>query len=252
VPATERAKFVDVGGVPTDWSFTGRRRPRERDARLKIMPVVVEARPGGEAPRRVRLAAPRRRRVRGLRSRAGRRYGNAGTFWTANPDVPKVPLEQWQIWNEPNIADFWSEQPSAKAYVALLKRAAPAIRNADPRARIVLSGLVNKSWTTFATSTRRVAQYFDTVAYTRSRRRSAGHHDPRAQTARDEEYGDARKPMVAPSSPGRRPPARSRATSTSASRSTSCTRRRACASPTSGSRPSATSCISRAPTGSRG
>jgi len=42
----------------------------------------------------------------------------------------------WEIWNEPNIKQFWKPQPSADDYCKLVEAAAPLIKQAD------LSGLV--------------------------------------------------------------------------------------------------------------
>ena len=74
---------------------------------------------------------------------AVRRYGPDGTFWEQNPSIPKRPIHDWQIWNEPNQAKFyWSDQPFAKDYVALLKASRSAIKKLDPKARIVLAATV--------------------------------------------------------------------------------------------------------------
>jgi hypothetical protein len=75
-----------------------------------------------------------------------RRYGPAGTLWTEHPEVRRQPIRTWQLWNEPNLALYWSRQPFARAYVRLLRVARRALRRADPRARVVLSGLPNDSW----------------------------------------------------------------------------------------------------------
>ena len=75
------------------------------------------------------------------------RYGPGGTLWAAHPEVPRMPVRDWQIWNEPSHAGFWSIQPFAKRYVAVLRAARTAIRAVDPHARIVLAGLVYDSWT---------------------------------------------------------------------------------------------------------
>jgi len=55
----------------------------------------------------------------------------------------------WEIWNEPNIATFWSKHGAgansdgfADEYTALVKAAVPAMRQADPNATIV-AGSVN-------------------------------------------------------------------------------------------------------------
>lgn len=42
----------------------------------------------------------------------------------------------WEIWNEPNIPTFWKPEPSVADYCALVRTAVPAIRRADPGARI--------------------------------------------------------------------------------------------------------------------
>jgi arabinogalactan endo-1,4-beta-galactosidase len=74
------------------------------------------------------------------------RYGPGGTLWSEHPEVPKLPVRDWQIWNEPQAAGFWSKQPYVKDYVALLRRAHAAIKAADPGARVILAGLTRRSW----------------------------------------------------------------------------------------------------------
>jgi hypothetical protein len=147
VPLEKRGGFIDVGGVPTDWSFTDRI-VRETAARgLGVLPVVLEA-PGwaalypgtfGSPPADVDAYA---RFVAALAVR----YGPNGSFWVENPTVPKTPIRDWQIWNEPNIKDFWTKQPSYQAYTQLLRATRSKLKRADPSARIVLAGLVNRSW----------------------------------------------------------------------------------------------------------
>ena len=75
-----------------------------------------------------------------------RRYGPRGSLWSERPDLPRLPIRQWQIWNEPNLTLFWTPQPFAKRYVARLKAARRAVRAQDPGAKIVLAGLPNISW----------------------------------------------------------------------------------------------------------
>ncbi|MCW2966345.1 MAG: endo,4-beta-xylanase [Solirubrobacteraceae bacterium] len=74
------------------------------------------------------------------------RYGPSGSLWTEHPEVPKIPVRDWQVWNEPTAKGFWSEQPYAKAYVQLLRQSHAAIKAADPGARVILAGLTFKSW----------------------------------------------------------------------------------------------------------
>jgi polysaccharide biosynthesis protein PslG len=70
-----------------------------------------------------------------------KRYGPNGDFWAQHPDVPKVPIRSWQIWNEPNLPVYWADGPSPSGYTAMLKAAATAIRGVDPSADIVSAGL---------------------------------------------------------------------------------------------------------------
>ncbi|MBM3333974.1 cellulase family glycosylhydrolase, partial [Candidatus Sumerlaeota bacterium] len=43
----------------------------------------------------------------------------------------------WEIWNEPNIKQFWTPQPSVDDYCKLVEAAAPRIKQADPDAAII-------------------------------------------------------------------------------------------------------------------
>jgi hypothetical protein len=72
---------------------------------------------------------------------AAERYGSTGTFWTMNPAIPRLPVIDWQLWNEANSPSFWRPRPSPRAYVTLLRAFSDGIRGADPSARIILTGL---------------------------------------------------------------------------------------------------------------
>jgi len=72
---------------------------------------------------------------------AAARYGSNGSFWSSNPTIPKVPVTDWQLWNEMNSPSFWYRKPNARQYVGLLRTFTPAIKSADPSAKIVLGGL---------------------------------------------------------------------------------------------------------------
>src|SRR6478672_11185051 len=101
---------------------------------------------------------------------AVRRYGPAGSFWSSHPDVPFLPIHAWQVWNEPNIPNWWRSGVDAKSYVALLRAGADAIRAADPGAEVVAAGLPNSNLgVPFLTYLRRMYRagakgLFDTLA----------------------------------------------------------------------------------------
>ena len=70
------------------------------------------------------------------------RYGPRGTFWAQNPSVPKVPIRQWQIWNEQMAPWFWSTRPWGKSYTNVLKAAYKVIHKADHGATVVAGSFV--------------------------------------------------------------------------------------------------------------
>jgi hypothetical protein len=74
------------------------------------------------------------------------RYGRHGSFWRERPRLPRLALTEWQLWNEPTMQSCWLTQPFASDYVALVRATHRALRKVDPRAHIVLAGLVYESW----------------------------------------------------------------------------------------------------------
>jgi hypothetical protein len=72
---------------------------------------------------------------------AAERYGSSGTFWSQNPAIPKLPVIDWQLWNEVNSPSFWFRKPSAKQYTSLLKVFSRGIKSGDASAKVVLAGL---------------------------------------------------------------------------------------------------------------
>lgn len=71
------------------------------------------------------------------------RYGAGGAFWTAHPQLPALPVQTYEIWNEPDNGEFWSPSPDAAAYVELYLSARDAITAVDPAARVIVGGLTN-------------------------------------------------------------------------------------------------------------
>lgn len=71
-----------------------------------------------------------------------RRYGPGGRFWRMHPGLRPAPVQNYEIWNEPNVARFWPEQSYAPQRLALMYLAAQAqIKAADRSAQVVLGGL---------------------------------------------------------------------------------------------------------------
>jgi hypothetical protein len=115
---------------------------------IAVLPVVTGT-PGWAAQRPGDITSPPADPAtygRVLAALAGR-YGPAGSLWAERPELPRVPVRAWQLWNEPNLTRYWSEQPFARSYVRLLRAGRAALKAADPGATVVLAGLPNESWT---------------------------------------------------------------------------------------------------------
>jgi polysaccharide biosynthesis protein PslG len=73
------------------------------------------------------------------------RYGSGGSFWKLHPQLPQLPVDTVEIWNEPDNAQFWTPQPNAAAYAGLYAAARTAIQTVDPSARVIIGGLTKLS-----------------------------------------------------------------------------------------------------------
>ncbi len=49
-------------------------------------------------------------------------------------------VDAWQIWNEPNLIDHRGRIIDPAGYLRMVREAVPAIRKADPAARVVSPG----------------------------------------------------------------------------------------------------------------
>jgi hypothetical protein len=141
--------------------------------RMRVLPILFDtpsfygrqSRRGTYPPRNVDAYAR-------FAAAAVGRYGPNGSFFTDNPDVPKVPIRSWQIWNEPNLRAYWLPRPNAREYVQMLRAAYQAIRAVDGRAEVVtagipaslLSGAIRFERFVGAMYKAKGARYFDTLA----------------------------------------------------------------------------------------
>jgi hypothetical protein len=63
-------------------------------------------------------------------------------FLTALATRYKGKISAYQVWNEPNLAREWGNQPpNAQEYTAMLKKAYAAIKKADPDAIVISAGM---------------------------------------------------------------------------------------------------------------
>jgi polysaccharide biosynthesis protein PslG len=126
---------------PLNWDYYDAIIGQAAQQGIQVLPTVYSS-PAWVAgrtnyPPTGRFTAPFRAFVQG----AAARYGSNGTFWSANPSIPRMPITDWQLWNEMNSPSFWFKKPNAKQYVQLLKVFHSGIKSGDPSAKVVLGGL---------------------------------------------------------------------------------------------------------------
>jgi hypothetical protein len=73
-----------------------------------------------------------------------KRYGPKGKLWRIYPNIPKVPITTWQIWNEQNNSNYFAPKPKPKKYAKLVKLSRRAIHSKDKHGKIVLGGMFGK------------------------------------------------------------------------------------------------------------
>src|SRR5205085_11503446 len=72
-----------------------------------------------------------------------RRYGNGGSFSAEHPELQPLPVQAYELWNEPNADRFWQPDPAPapERYADLYAAARTALPQADPAAQAVVGGL---------------------------------------------------------------------------------------------------------------
>jgi hypothetical protein len=135
-------------------------------AGIELLPIVVGTPPWAARHPKLRNSPPAGTAAYAaiLKAMIGR-YGPDGSFWKEHPNVPKQPIEAWQLWNEPDHLHYWSDQPYARDYVKLARAARTAIKEADPEATVVMAGFADRSWDSINTVYRAGGKgVFDVVA----------------------------------------------------------------------------------------
>ena len=117
-----------------------------------VLPIVFYAPPWARAYRN-RFTSPPKKRADYVTYLAAlvERYGPDGTFWTDHPELPKHPLREWQIWNEPHLPAYWDAPEKgpygyARSYPLLLRSSYNIVKSLDPGAKIVLAGITQRAW----------------------------------------------------------------------------------------------------------
>jgi hypothetical protein len=139
--------------------------------RVRVLPVVIYAPPWAALNNNPGISPPRNPADYAAYLRAlVRRYGPRGSFWAANPGLPRVPIREWEVWNEPDIRSYWNMRSGPHGpvlgYAALLRASYRAIKRADRHAKVVLAGFPLDTPRDLAMLYRRghIRRYFDVAA----------------------------------------------------------------------------------------
>ena len=138
---------------------------------MDVLPIVFYA-PRWARAYRNRFTSPPKRRSDYVTYLAAlvERYGPDGTFWNEHPELPKRPLREWQIWNEPHLSLYWDAPEKgpygyARNYPLLLRASYNIVKSLDPGAKIVMAGLTQRAWEEIEVLYQHgIKRYFDIAA----------------------------------------------------------------------------------------
>jgi hypothetical protein len=142
--------IIERGPGRYDFSLYDRFVANAARAGLGVLPILIDPPPF----RSSRPATGARRGIYPPASNAdfaafaqllARRYGPDGGFWRANPQLPQTPIRSWEVWNEPNLPQFWATGPDPVAYAVMLKTVYTAIKAVDPGSRVISAGINSSS-----------------------------------------------------------------------------------------------------------
>ena len=162
-PSEEDARYMRAGGIdsvrwPLPWSGSQPEAGGEYSwasfdpvveaaakQQLRVLPFIYST-PAwlGESTELPVENERQRRSWRRFLVAAVERYGPNGSFWREHESgaekLPKTPIREWQIWNEANF--FYFAKPVApQHYARLVQESHRALSEADPGAKLILSGL---------------------------------------------------------------------------------------------------------------
>lgn len=166
VPEEQRHLYRSEAGVPTDWRLFDAYVEDAARRHLTIQPVMLYA-PAWAAkyPRSDNSPPASFPAFAKYVTAVAKRYGRDGAFWVERPDLPRMAIEWFQIWNEPHFSEFWGDQPWQRPYAKLLRTVSKSVKKQVPRARIVAAGMANDSWNSIEKLYRaKTRGHFDAIA----------------------------------------------------------------------------------------
>jgi hypothetical protein len=135
-----------------DWHELDRTLAIPIDAGLRVLPFVYGTpRWLGKGTNFPIDNATARREWREFLEAVVDRYGPEGEYWALHgpgddymPTIEEpLPIREWQVWNEVNFF-YFATPVSTSRYAKLLTISSQAIKHADPRAKVILSGLFGR------------------------------------------------------------------------------------------------------------
>ena len=140
-----------VAGEPPTFAATDRVVELAAARRIRVLPVVYGTPPWAGAEPRPDSPPIRVEDYAAYLEALVQRYGPRGSFWLEHPELPRRPVREWQIWNEPHLQDYWRTPNGrgawAPEYAELLRAANAALERSDPGSVTVLGGLADFAWT---------------------------------------------------------------------------------------------------------
>jgi hypothetical protein len=114
---------------------------------IRVLPVVLGSPRWAEPSSITPPLGPKHSRQawKGFLQTAVKRYGPGGSYWRLHykldhPGKRAVPIQTWQIWNEPNLQSAMNP-PKPGTYAKLLKLSHGAIKDADSHAKVMFGGM---------------------------------------------------------------------------------------------------------------
>ena len=115
---------------------------------IRVLPVVMGSpRWAATKPQYQPESRSAKRAFRDFARAAAHRYGPQGTLWSRYPwsSSRPAPLSvrsvYWQVWNEPNISNYWRGGPNPSGYASMLKGVSRSLKGASRDVRVVAAGL---------------------------------------------------------------------------------------------------------------
>ncbi len=125
-----------------DWTGYDRLFGRAAYRGIRMLPVLLGSpRWAYSKPTTPPLGPVGRRSYFDFAKAATKRYGPNGTFWSRSGVPKETRAWYWQIWNEPNLPNYWNGRPNPAEYAKFLSGASDAANRGDSDVQIVVGGL---------------------------------------------------------------------------------------------------------------